>query len=109
MPHLPVSLIKKARISKQKGLHDFTQGYLLNLDKEVEMIFHQSVGIKTEGVSPFVVGKICKECLQIFFVKKYTLLSIPSGDNMIESTREMDSRLSSHSHCLSKKDTNVNA
>jgi hypothetical protein len=36
-----------------------------NLDQKVNMIFHESIGIKVERVSTFVVRKIGEECLEI--------------------------------------------
>ena len=59
------------------------------------MIFHQSVGIKTERVFAFVVGKIGNERLQILLIKKYTLPSITPCDDMIQSSWKMNSRLTS--------------
>jgi hypothetical protein len=58
-------------------LHDPVQRNLFDLNKKVKMILHQCVGIKVEGVSVLVVREIGKERLQVFFVKKDPLPSIP--------------------------------
>ncbi len=75
---------------------------------KMEMIFHQCIGIKVEGVSVLIVREIGKESLPIFFVKKDPLSSIPSGDDMIQCSWEMDPRLTGHSICLSNSDVHVN-
>jgi hypothetical protein len=96
MPHLPVSPIEIARVAKQKRLHEPTQRHLFNLNKKVKMILHQSVSIKAERVSALIVHKIGKKLLPVFLIKEYTLSSISSGDDMIQSSWKMDSRLTSH-------------
>jgi len=104
MPHLPVSAIKITRIAKQKGLHDSAQRYLSNLNKKMEMIFHQSVSIKTERASALILNEKGKELLHIFLIKEYPLPSISSRDDMIQSSREMDSRSASHGELLIKEE-----
>jgi hypothetical protein len=72
------------------------------------MIFHQAIGIKVEGVSVLVVREIGKESLAVFFVKKDPLPSIPSADDMVQCSWEMDPRLTGHGICLSNNDAYVN-
>src|SRR4030042_2407971 len=107
MPHFPVSPIEIELVAKQKRLHDAAQRYLFDLNKKVE-IFHQSVSIKVERVSALVVHKKGKELLHIFFIKEYPLSSVPSSDDMIQSSWKMDSRLTSHINGLPRNDRNVN-
>jgi len=59
-------------------LYDPAQRDLFDLDKKVKMIFHQGVGIKTEGESVLAVREIGEEPLQVLFVQKDPLSSIPS-------------------------------
>jgi hypothetical protein len=103
MPHLLVPPIKITRIAKLKGLHDSAQRYLFNINKKMEMIFHQTVSIKAERVSALVLRKKGKELLHIFIIKEYTLPSISSGDNMIQSSWKMDSRSTSHGELFIKE------
>jgi hypothetical protein len=77
-------------------LHDPVQRNLLDLNKEVKMILHQCVGIEVEKISVLVVREIGKERLEVFFVKKDPLPSIPSGNDMIQCPWEMDPRLTGH-------------
>jgi len=56
-----------------------------------------------EGVSVLVVREIGKERLQVFFVKKDPLPSIPSGDDMIQCSPEMDPRLTGHRELFIKE------
>jgi hypothetical protein len=89
-------------------LHDPAQRNLFDLKKKVEMILHQCIGIKVEGVSVLVAQEIGKESLAVSFVKKDPLPSIPSADDMVQCSWEMDPRLTGHGICLPNNDVHVN-
>jgi hypothetical protein len=89
-------------------LHDPAQGNISDLKKKVEMIFHQCIGIKVEGVPVLAVREIGKESLQVFSVKKDPLPSIPSADDMVQCSWEMDPRFTGHGIRLSNNDVRVN-
>jgi len=72
------------------------------------MILHQSVGVKIARKSVLAVGNIAKEPRQVLFIPKDTLPSIPSCDDMIQSSWEMDARFPSHDNSLSKNHNSVN-
>jgi len=108
MSHLPISPVKILGISKQKGLHDPAQRGPFDLQKKVDVAFHQCVGIETERKSGFTIGKVGKESLQVLLIPKYPLPAVPSADHMVESAGKMYPRSTSHTGNISKKDPCVN-
>jgi len=102
MPHLPISPVKLLGVSKQKGLHDLAQWDLFDLQKKVDVVFHQCVGIETERKSDLTMGKVGKEPLQVLLIPKYPLPAVPSADHMVESAGKMYPRSTSHTGNISK-------
>ena len=61
-----------------------------------------------KGVSVLVVREITKEHFEVFLGKKDSLPSVPSADDMIQCSWEMDPRLTGHRNFLSNNDAHVN-
>jgi hypothetical protein len=93
---------------KQKRLHDPAQRNPLDLQKKVDVVLHQCIGIDTERKSGFAMGNVRNEPLQIPFMPKYALPAVPSADYMVECTGKMYPRTTSHTGNVSKSDTSVN-
>jgi hypothetical protein len=108
MPNLPVSTIEITRIPEQKGVHDPAQWDLIDLDQEVEMIFHQPIGIKTERESALDVRKVGQKPLEVLVVPKDTLSSIPSCNDMMQGPGKMNSGFPCHDNSLSNNQDLVN-
>jgi len=72
------------------------------------VISHQCVSIEVEAISVLVVREIGKEHFEVSLIKKDPLPSIPSGDDMIQCSWEMNPRLTGHGISLSNNDAHVN-
>jgi len=106
--HLTISPVKILGVSKQKRLHDPAQRGPFDLEKKMDVVLHQDIGIETERESGFGMGKVGKESLEIPFIPKYPLPAVPSGDYMIECAGKMYPRTTSHTANISKGDSWVN-
>jgi len=74
----------------------------------MEMIFHQCISIQVEPISVLIVPEIGKERVEVSFLKKDPLPSIPSADNVIQCSWEMNPGLAGHSNQLSNNNAHVN-
>ena len=102
MPYLPISPVKILGVSKQKRLHNLAQRDPFDLQKKVDVVFHQCIGIETKGKSGFTIGKVGKESLQVLLIPKYPLPAVPSADHMVKSAGKMYPRSTSHTGNISK-------
>jgi hypothetical protein len=94
--NLPVSLVEVSGIAKLQNLHNSRQRRLADFQKEVEVGFHQSVGIEMKGMSIFVFKEVRKVGSKVPFIQEYGLSLVSPRNYMIKSGRKMDSRFSRH-------------
>jgi hypothetical protein len=106
--YLPISPVKILAISKQKRLHNSAQRGFFNLQKKVDVVFHQCIGIETEMKFSFGMRKVDKEFFEILFMPEYALPPISPADDMVECTGKMYPRTTSHTGNVSKDDPYVN-
>lgn len=72
------------------------------------MISHQSIRIKIEWITGFILQEVREILLTIFLIQKYILSLVPSGDDVIKCVGKMNSGSSSHADSLLHKNAPVN-
>ena len=103
MSYLSIALIEITRIAKLYHVHNPGSGDLFNLKEQVEVIFHQCIGIEMEVIFFFVLGEIRKVGPEICFADEYILSLISSGNDMIQGAGVMDTRFAGHGDLVQQR------
>ena len=76
--------------------------------KEMEMIAHQGIGIKMEGIAILVFGKVGEAGFIIPCVEEDILPLVAAGQDVVRGVWKINRGLWRHEHFLAKKTPQVN-
>lgn len=93
MPGLAVLAIVILAVSGEEPLHDSADGVLLPLDKQMNVIRHQAIGVKMERQFGLLMRELNKELLIIVIRPEDELAVIAPSDDVIEPALNFESRL----------------
>ena len=100
VPNLTMALVVVARETVKQTLHDFGQRVVFHLDKKVNMVRHQNIGVELKGIPLLSLPQNELESSVVAGVLKNALALVAPADDMVEGSRKMDARPPSHEGAL---------
>ena len=90
---LPIVILA---IGGQEPLHHPTDRVILSFDKQVDVVWHQAVGIEVERELRFLLGELREESAVVVIRSEDELPIVASSDDVVEPTLDFEPRLA---HC----------
>jgi len=95
-----VALVVVASETVKQILHDLGERVACHLEKEVNMVRHQNIGVEREGVPFLSLLQKELELKVVTSIPKDGLALVASADDMVEGSRKMDACPPSHEAAL---------
>ncbi|MEK7858211.1 MAG: hypothetical protein AAB320_03635 [Elusimicrobiota bacterium] len=100
MSDMIIPVVEVPGIAGQKRLHDRRASAGVCLDKQMEVVGHQAIGIELEGPRFFQELQFDQEPAAIRVAQENILLIIASSHDVVDGAWEVDSWGSSHIYYL---------
>lgn len=104
MPNLSIPPVIVSGIAKLQVLHDLGKRYSSNLRQQMDVIPHQYVGIQLPAVSGLYLLEQRKVSLTVSIIVENHLTLVSTTDDVIKSSREMNTRFPRHEVAISRFD-----
>ncbi|HEY5212790.1 MAG TPA: hypothetical protein VIJ38_07200, partial [Acidobacteriaceae bacterium] len=96
VPEAPAADVEMLGVAQHQPLHEHRHGCVSHLDKQVEVVRHQTISEEPEWFALLQLGQEAKEDAEIVLLKKDLLSAIPAGHDMEEGAWEMNAGSAGH-------------